>query len=148
MTELLSNYLPIVIFIGIARKIRTGDAPKGHRWNFFEAFLVFIRDQVARPAIGGHDADRFVPLLWTMFFFILALNLLGMIPWLGAPTGAWGTTFALAGATFAIQLLDDLSKHSVDSDVSRLATHLLAEIEADRGALQDLVVKSARKRVL
>jgi F-type H+-transporting ATPase subunit a len=45
------------------------------------------------------DADRFVPLLWTMFFFILFLNLMGILPWLGAPTGEWGVTLALACIT-------------------------------------------------
>jgi F-type H+-transporting ATPase subunit a len=111
--EMFAALVLCVVFIGIARKIRTGHAPKGHRWNFLEAFLVFIRDQVARPAIGGHDADRFVPLLWTMFFFILALNLLGMIPWLGAPTGAWGTTFALAAATFATVVIAGIARFGV-----------------------------------
>ena len=42
--------------------------------------VLFIRDGVARPAIGGHDADEFLPYLWTVFFFVLFNNLLGMIP--------------------------------------------------------------------
>ena len=62
--------------------------------------LLFIRDEVARPAIGKHDADRFLPYLWTIFFFVLTCNLLGMIPWLGSPTGALATTGALALLTF------------------------------------------------
>jgi F-type H+-transporting ATPase subunit a len=36
----------------------------------------------------------------TLFFFVLACNLMGMVPWLGAPTGSWGTTMALAAVTF------------------------------------------------
>ena len=63
--------------------------------------LLFIRDEVARPAIGAHDADRFLPYLWTIFFFVLTCNLLGMIPWLGSPTGALGVTGTLALMTFA-----------------------------------------------
>ena len=62
--------------------------PKGRLWNMFEAFLLFIRDDIAEPAIGHHDADRFVPLLWTIFMFVLGCNLLGMMPWVGAPTAA------------------------------------------------------------
>jgi F-type H+-transporting ATPase subunit a len=65
-----------------------------------ESMLVFIRDQVARPAIGKHDADRFLPFLWTVFFFVLMCNLLGMIPWLGSPTGAMATTGTMALITF------------------------------------------------
>ena len=53
----------------------------------FEAMLLFIRDDVARPAIGGHGADRFLPFLWTIFFFVLFNNLLGMIPGFASATG-------------------------------------------------------------
>ena len=57
-----------------------------------EAMLLYFRDNVARPCIGHHDADRFVPFLWTIFFFVLACNLFGMIPWMGSPTGSLAVT--------------------------------------------------------
>lgn len=44
----------------------------------------------------------------------------------------------LAGATFAVHLLEDPSEHSADADVSRFSTHLLAEVESDCYALQKL----------
>lgn len=47
--------------------------------NFFESICVFIREEVARPALGP-NTDKFMPYLWTTFFFILFCNLLGMIP--------------------------------------------------------------------
>src|SRR5436190_7898864 len=83
--------------------------------NFFEAVLEFLRVEVFRPALKEHT-DRFVPFLWTVFFFILFCNLLGQIPigefitalsgghvesHLGATaTGNIATTFALAALTF------------------------------------------------
>src|SRR3978361_857808 len=54
------------------------DAPTGAK-NFFEAILEFLRIEVFRPALKEHT-DRFVPFLWTLFFFILFCNLLGAIP--------------------------------------------------------------------
>ena len=48
-----------------------------------------------------HDGDRFVPLLLTLFFFVLGCNLLGMVPWAGSPTASFSVTLALAGVTFA-----------------------------------------------
>jgi F-type H+-transporting ATPase subunit a len=102
--ELVAALIVTIIFVRIARKIETGSAPKGRWWNLCETFLVFIRDEVARPAMGGHEADRFMPLLWTMFFFILTCNLLGLVPWAGSPTGAFGVTFGLAVVTFATTL--------------------------------------------
>src|SRR6476646_7067154 len=55
-----------------------GSAPRGAK-NFFESILEFLRIEVFRPALKEHT-DRFVPFLWTMFFFILFCNLLGQIP--------------------------------------------------------------------
>jgi F-type H+-transporting ATPase subunit a len=75
-----------------------------------EAMLMFFRDKVARPCIGGHDADRFVPFLWTLFFFILACNLFGMLPWMGSPTGALATTGALALVTFLVVISSGMKK--------------------------------------
>ncbi len=77
-------------------KIRPDGPPRGKWANVVEALVLFIRDQVARNAIGKKDGDKFAPLLATFFFFILGCNLMGMLPWLGTPTGVWGTTLALA----------------------------------------------------
>ncbi|MCG8406490.1 MAG: F0F1 ATP synthase subunit A [Phycisphaerales bacterium] len=41
--------------------------------------LIFIRENVVRPVLGD-KTDRFMPFLWTLFFYILICNLLGMIP--------------------------------------------------------------------
>jgi F-type H+-transporting ATPase subunit a len=98
--EVVAAVLLIVIFVRLANKARGGDRPRGRFWNLFESMLLFVRDQVARPSIGHHDADRFLPFLWTLFFFVLTCNLLGMVPWAGSPTGALATTGALAVLTF------------------------------------------------
>jgi F-type H+-transporting ATPase subunit a len=55
-----------------------GGVPSGAK-NFFEAILEFLRVEVFRPALKEHT-DRFVPFLWTVFFFILFANLLGVLP--------------------------------------------------------------------
>lgn len=103
--EVVAALLVAVIFIRLAGLIRTGGRPRGKFWNFFEAMLLFIRDEVARPAIGKADADKFVPLLWSIFFFVLACNLFGMLPWAGAPTSAFAVTLSLAVVTFATGII-------------------------------------------
>lgn len=95
----------IFAFKKLAAVVANGRPAKGKLWNMLEAFLLFIRDEIARPAIGHHDADRFVPLLWTVFIFVLFCNLLGMIPWVGAPTGSFSVTLGLALVTFATVLV-------------------------------------------
>jgi F-type H+-transporting ATPase subunit a len=99
--EVIAAVLVMLIAIPLANKIAGGRLAKGRLWNFLETILLFIRDEVARPAIGHHDADKFLPFLWTIFFFVLTCNLLGMLPWLGSPTGAFGVTGTLALVTFA-----------------------------------------------
>lgn len=102
--ELFAAIIVGAVFIRLARRVQTGERPQGRWWNLLEAMVVFVRDEIARPSIGKHDADRFVPLLWSMFFFILVSNLLGLVPWLGTPSGAWGTTLGLACVTLATTL--------------------------------------------
>src|SRR5256885_14857087 len=85
-----------------------GEVPHGAR-NFFESIMEFLRVEVFRPALKEHT-DRFVPFLWTLFFFILFCNLLGQIPfgeiitlftnkeshWGGTATGRLNTNLGLA----------------------------------------------------
>src|SRR6266853_4743323 len=111
--ELVIAFLLLAVFKSYGERIRDGQPPRGKFWNTLDAFLLYLRDHVARPAIGEHDADKFVPLLWTIFFFVLTCNLFGMLPWLGAPTGAFGTTLALAGVTFATVLISGMRKFGV-----------------------------------
>lgn len=48
----------------------------------------------------GHPADKYLPLIWSLFFFILFCNLLGAVPYLGSPTGSISVTLVLAGFVF------------------------------------------------
>src|SRR5260221_6286320 len=74
---LVAALLLILILARLFKDAR-GDAPSGAR-NFFESILEYLRIEVFRPALKEHT-DRFVPLLWSLFFFILFCNLLGQIP--------------------------------------------------------------------
>jgi F-type H+-transporting ATPase subunit a len=58
-------------------------------------------------------ADKFLPLLWTIFFFVLGCNLMGMVPWAGAPTAAFAVTGALAFVTFATVVVSGMMQFGV-----------------------------------
>ncbi len=73
----------LLIFSAFRGRARAGGeveslVPKGSA-NFFEAICSYLRNHVAKPTLE-HHADRFIPYIWTVFFFILYCNLLGMIP--------------------------------------------------------------------
>ena len=109
LIELVVAILMAAMFILLARRMRKSDVPKGRWWNMLEGMLVYIRDEIAHPAIG-HDADRFLPFLWTIFFFVLICNLFGLLPWMGSPTASLSTTGALAIITFVVVLGTGMKK--------------------------------------
>lgn len=47
--------------------------------NGIEAICTYFRDEVARPALGPYT-DRFIKYIWSAFFFVLTINLLGLVP--------------------------------------------------------------------
>lgn len=69
------------VFLSVARsyKQNPGKAPSGLQ-NAMEVIILFVRNDVAIPSLGEHNAQRFMPFLLTLFFFILFSNLLGLVP--------------------------------------------------------------------
>ncbi len=100
--ELLIACIMFLMFTWVAGKVRGGAAPKGKMWNLLESLLVFVKKDIAEKAIDHHYAHKYLPFLWTAFFFVLGCNLMGMIPWLGSPTASFGVTTALAFLTLCV----------------------------------------------
>lgn len=76
----MSGIILLLVFLSIssAYKKRAGKAPKGLQ-SFLEPLIMFVRDDIAIPNMGLKYV-RFMPLLLTVFFFILINNLIGIIP--------------------------------------------------------------------
>jgi F-type H+-transporting ATPase subunit a len=108
--ELAVAILMILIFVPLARKLAK-EPPKGRFWNMFEALVLFVRDAIVRPGVGRHDADRLLPFILTLFFFILFCNLMGLVPFLGSPTASLSVTGPLAAITFLVGIGIGMSKH-------------------------------------
>ncbi|MCS6930078.1 MAG: F0F1 ATP synthase subunit A [Saprospiraceae bacterium] len=112
-TMLLTALLLFLLFRAAVRsaKRNQGKAPRGLQ-NFLEPFVVFIRDEVAKPNIGPKH-ERYLPYLLAVFFFILGLNLIGQVPFFpgGANvTGNISVTLVLAIFTFLITIFS-ANKH-------------------------------------
>jgi F-type H+-transporting ATPase subunit a len=76
------------------RNLSDEDAPSGFA-NAVESFVLFFRDRVVRANIG-HGADQFAPFILTLFFFILYMNLLGLVPFGVSSTASLSVTAGLA----------------------------------------------------
>jgi len=111
--EVIAAVIIFVAFKWLANRVVSGGKPVGRCWNFLESMVVFVRDEVALPGVGSHDLKRFLPFLLTTFFFILVVNLLGMIPWMGSATGAISVTAVLAVSTILVVLGTGMKKMGV-----------------------------------
>jgi len=110
----VSVIIMLLIFLNIAKsaKRRVNKAPIGMQ-NLFEPAILFVRDDIAKPAIGDKKYEKFMPFLLTVFFFILINNLLGLIPIFpfGANvSGNIAVTMVLALFTFFITTFNS-NKH-------------------------------------
>jgi F-type H+-transporting ATPase subunit a len=93
------------LFIGVANSYKKNPnrAPKGVQ-NLIETIILFIREDIAKPAMG-HNHTKFLPFLLSIFFFIWINNLLGLIPIFPAGanvTGNIAVTMALALFSFFV----------------------------------------------
>ncbi len=93
----------MLVFIPLAwaaSRRKEGEAPKGLAGGM-EAMMLYFRDEVVRRNIG-HGADAFAPYILTLFFFILTMNLVGLVPWGGSATGNLAVTAGLAVCSFVL----------------------------------------------
>ncbi|MDH3424297.1 MAG: F0F1 ATP synthase subunit A, partial [Gemmatimonadota bacterium] len=95
--------LCLAIFVPIGRAMRKkyeDRAPSGVA-NAVEAMVIYFRDEVVRRNIG-HGADAYTGYILTLFFFILFMNMLGLVPFGATATGNFMVTGALALVTFVV----------------------------------------------
>jgi F-type H+-transporting ATPase subunit a len=96
--------LLVWILTSAAKRYSTGQgltsAPKGMQ-NAIEPVVTFIRDEVAKPNIG-HHYKKYMPLLLTIFFFILINNIFGLIPGSANVTGNIAFTATLGVISFLV----------------------------------------------
>jgi F-type H+-transporting ATPase subunit a len=69
----------ILLLIVMPLALRRKGMVLGGFGNAIEAICLYLREEVVRPFL--HDkTDTYIGFLWTMFYFILTMNLLGMLP--------------------------------------------------------------------
>jgi len=96
--------LALLILVGAARAQRRHQATAGHTKGFaggIEAAVLYLRNEVIMPNVGPHG-EKFVPFGLTLFFFILLLNLFGLIPYGATATGNIAVTATLAIITLVV----------------------------------------------
>lgn len=108
----LALTLLVLIMTSVAKRYRTGQglttAPKGLQ-NAIEPVIQFVRDEVAKPNLG-HHYKKYMPLLLTIFFFILINNIFGLLPGSANVTGNIAFTVVLGVISFLV-IVFSANKH-------------------------------------
>ncbi len=109
--NVISMFISLLILwflmTGVAKKYKKNGiqvAPTGFQ-NALEPIIGFIQDAVAKPFLGKH-ANKYMPLLLTLFFFIWVNNLLGLLPGGANLTGNIAVTLVLALVFFVVMLFN------------------------------------------
>jgi len=80
---IVAGLLLILLVPALARRRKGSDAVgrlvTAGPATFLEAVCEYLRKEVAAPALHEHT-DRFIKYIWSVFFFILTINLLGLLP--------------------------------------------------------------------
>jgi F-type H+-transporting ATPase subunit a len=99
----------LIVFLSVSSsyKKRAGKAPKGLQ-SFLEPLIIFVRDDVAIPNIGVKYV-KYMPLLLTIFFFILINNLLGLVPFFPGGYNLTGNIAVTLTLSFIILLVVNFS---------------------------------------
>ena len=99
----------IVLFIGTARP----QLIPGRAQAAVEYLYDFIRDMLRENV--GREGLQYAPLIFALFIFVLACNLLGLIPFVGAftPTSHIAVTFGLAAIVFILVLIVGFARHGL-----------------------------------
>jgi F-type H+-transporting ATPase subunit a len=95
--------LILIAFAGVPRYLRTGKGDMITR--LFAGFAQWIRDDMVHPIMGKKLGNRFLPYFLSIFFFILFMNLMGLVPYSATATSSIFVTGALAATTFLAMVL-------------------------------------------
>ncbi len=109
----------ITIAVTAARQNRCRRIPTGIG-NLIEIIIVFIRDEIVIPNMG-REGMKYISYLLTTFFFILTMNLLGLIPYGVSSTGNISVTAGLAIGAFSMIQVAAIRKHGFGAYLAHLS---------------------------
>lgn len=99
----------LALVLGLAAR-RATPVPTG-LLNVLEAFAKYIRNEMVIPFLGEEDGRRMAPMFCTLFFFILVMNLAGLVPCFYTATSNLGVTAALSLVTLGFMIFGGIYRN-------------------------------------
>jgi len=110
----------LILTLCLVLAFRGGKLLRSRFAHLLEIYVIFIRDEVVYPIMGEKDGRARLPFFLTVFFFILAMNLFGMVPWGGTATGNVNVTAGMAIVAFVMIQGMGIAKHGVGKHFAAL----------------------------
>ncbi|MBL8862374.1 MAG: F0F1 ATP synthase subunit A [Planctomycetes bacterium] len=105
--QLLAIVLLVVAFSGVPGYLKSGRGDWVSR--VFAGFALWVRDEMVYPVMGREVGRKFLPFLYTLFFFVLFMNLLGLLPGSSTATASVFVTAGLAAVTLLVMLFGGMA---------------------------------------
>lgn len=96
------------------KAVRSGNVVPGRFQLLGEMALNFVRKTIAYEQLGEKDGERFLPLLTTIFFMVLGMNITGVIPFANiAASSVVGLPMVLAAVAYVTFIYAGMRKHGL-----------------------------------
>lgn len=100
--QLAAILLILIGFSGVPTYLRTGQGDRVTK--ILTGFCLYVRDEMIIPNVGKEHGTKLLPLFFSVFFFILFMNLCGLVPGSVTPTASIFVTAALAMITLCCMI--------------------------------------------
>lgn len=117
---IFASLLLILVFVRLYKKDTL--VPRGLT-NLLEVLVIFVRDQIAIANLGEKDGRKLAPIFLSLFFFILVLNLMGLMPIFAGATGNVNVTAGLALITLSVMIGGAIMKNGVHGFLHAFIPH-------------------------
>lgn len=112
---IMAAAITILMFKYAAGSIRSTPKKSGLR-SLLEVGMVWVRDEIVYPWLGEETGRKYIYFFWTLFFFLLVSNLIGLMPfpinpWHRGATGNINMTAAYAIMSFILISAGGIKKH-------------------------------------
>lgn len=101
--QIISVLLILVAFSGIPRYLKTGKGDAVTR--LFTGWAMWVRDEMVYPVMGKDTGRKFLPYFLILFFFLLFINLMGLVPGSATATASIYVTGGMALTTLGAMLI-------------------------------------------
>ena len=101
--QLLAMVLIVAFFAPVRSAVVNGTG--GRVTKIFAGWVTWLRDEVVVPNLGEKDGRRLLPMFLTLFFFIVFMNLLGLVPGGLTATASVYTAAGLSLVTLVVMVV-------------------------------------------